>query len=967
MVALAMLLLQAAQLPGPAWQQDLSYRISASLDEVAGAIRGHQEVRYRNASPDTLRVIVFHLHQNARSGGAAASSRIAVSSVLADGSPTVPTWPLAPDSTVMRLELPRPLAPGDSAVISMEWEARLARPADHELPLDRHFDFDHWYPQVAVYDDRGWDELSPGPAGRHYGEFATFLVELDLASDQVVGATGVPICGDPGWEGARRIRAGTVRYESSFYRDARDPEARALIQQRRPCPAGRSGRKTVTWYAEDVHHFAMSMDPEYRYEEGDVFTRPVRALYLPGSARAWGAGLATGRIETALVWLDELFGLYPWPQLTIVERRAAGSRAAPMLVMSGGPGGSTQERILHEVGHNYSMGILANDERRDDWLGDGPTAFQVTLLFESLGRGGGYQSLERQVLDWDLDCLSVPIARTREHFPDSASYVGMVSRRGELFFHQLRQLLGDPTMRQVLRTYFARYRFRHVDADRLRAVVEEISGHDLELVFRQWTEETVLYDYELHRARREQLEDTRWRTTVVARAREEGRFPAEVWVYGAGDSAMARLPGRSAVESVTVVTSTQPTRAAIDPAALSHDWNMTNNQRSFGFLRRRLPAELYLGGWFSQRQRRNRLTTSLAPTAWLNDAGGWTLGLRTRTDYLGRFARNELWLNASTGWSGESARHLNAWLVIRNPIQLAAPGMEQWLEAGVLEGRSVLGVGFLKRSPRILAPPKPVSWGLGLRWLEVREGGGVYLDPSHWSDAATLELNGSVLVRRRSWHADAELSAGRVTDAGPGITRQSYGRLVITVAAEEQLGPVRARVRGFAGATFSAAPLPRQRLFYLAGADPQQRLASPLLRSRGALLVRDGVNYHEPGGANVRGLDPAIAATQAYAVNLELERALLERPGRGVFRRIALALFADGALADGDLDAPAGDALRAVGDAGIGARVDHWIGATPFQTRLDLPLWVSRPQLAQQARTGSSFGWRWSFSFRPSW
>jgi len=39
--------------------------------------------------------------------------------------------------------------------------------------------------------------------GEFYGEFATYDVMLDLSQDQVIGATGVPVEGDPGWDKAK--------------------------------------------------------------------------------------------------------------------------------------------------------------------------------------------------------------------------------------------------------------------------------------------------------------------------------------------------------------------------------------------------------------------------------------------------------------------------------------------------------------------------------------------------------------------------------------------------------------------------------------------------------------------------------------------------------------------------------------------------------------------------------------------
>jgi hypothetical protein len=171
--------------------------------------------------------------------------------------------------------------------------------------------------------------------------------------------------------------------------------------------------------------------------------------------------------------------------------------------------------------------------------------------------------------------------------------------------------------------------------------------------------------------------------------------------------------------------------------------------------------------------------------------------------------------------------------------------------------------------------------------------------------------------------------------------------------------------RGYGGITLASDPLPLQRRVYLAGADPYERFDNPFLRSRGAILVRNGFQYHAPGGANLRGLDPSAGARQAYGLGLELEGLLFERKG-GLFNRATLALFGDGAIADGDADVTGQNQLKGLADAGVGLRFSHRIGKTPFQTRFDMPLWVSIPGLAQDVGPGDrTLGWRWTFSFSP--
>ena len=128
-----------------------------------------------------------------------------------------PSYPFAPDSTVARFDLPRPLAPGDSMTVEMQWDARPSTVPRRQGRAGRRFDFAQWYPKVVVYDRYGWEEHPLYPAGEFYGEFGTFLVDLDVPEDEVVGATGVPVCGDPGWERANRNPNRTVEYQRDYY------------------------------------------------------------------------------------------------------------------------------------------------------------------------------------------------------------------------------------------------------------------------------------------------------------------------------------------------------------------------------------------------------------------------------------------------------------------------------------------------------------------------------------------------------------------------------------------------------------------------------------------------------------------------------------------------------------------------------------------------------------------------------
>jgi hypothetical protein len=195
-----------------------------------------------------------------------------------------------------------------------------------------------------------------------------------------------------------------------------------------------------------------------------------------------------------------------------------------------------------------------------------------------------------------------------------------------------------------------------------------------------------------------------------------------------------------------------------------------------------------------------------------------------------------------------------------------------------------------------------------------------------------------------------------------------YGRAIVEGTARRPLGArMGLGARLYAGVSGGNEPAAKQRQIYLQGADPLERLDNPFLRSRGSLLEGDDMHYQQPGGGGVRGVDPRLSTVALVALNLELERTMLSRPRGRLFSRVALAGFTDlaHAIGDGALVHPGGR-LRFIGDAGVGLRAEHRIGDTRFVTRFDLPLWVSRPELAQDASAGDDrVAFRWVFSFQP--
>ncbi len=1011
LAAVTALLLQQPQLPpttGPApyFQQDIRFTVQARLDEPTGMLSAAGRLNYKNNSPDTLTRIALHLYLNAFRPGSKwvaheqaedGSSRWAslpdpfyayerLSRVAIGGVAAEALYPGTPDSTVVLFALPRPLPPGDSTVVDLEWTARLSVIPRRQGRRGRRFDFAQWYPEVATYDRYGWEAHPLYPEGEFYGEYGTYDVTLDLAADQVCGSTGVPVSGDPGWSGARATPDTPVTLQSDWYASAgiRGPGSgmpeRQIPGPRTPDPGA---RKEVRFYAEHVEHFAFSCNPAYVYEEGRYGPTVIHVLYLPTDS-LWAHGVAVRRTETALAWLDSLYGPYAWPQATALHRIEGGGTEFPMMVMLGGAG---QGLILHEVGHLYTYGILGNNEWKEGWLDEGFTSFQTLWAEQRWGMAGPDEDLQAYILDLDLDRWSQPVVLPAEEYANDQTYAAMVYVKGQLIYEMLRYVLGEGTFRQAVREYYARYRFRHVSSESFQQVCEEVAHQDLAWFFSEWLHGNPKVDYALRKVRRRHTADG-WVTDIEISRLGDGVMPVDIAVPLGDTTLIVRARGMDWRETVEVRTARKPGRVELDPARETMDWNYLNNLEGPHLPFRHMVGmgrEEHRIGWSGTTPaRRDRLVINWMPLAWYNNAGGVTVGFQSRSNYLGRFDLNQTQLTWPTGLRDGPGGLGSRWrpdyyVSLRNPVTGQRPRFQSELASWSLEGRTGGRLAGSLDLTRQLGGPATASAGASVTVMGVTDL--TYLDARRWDDLNTAEATMWAAHSRatlRGEHAmRIELTVGEAfapvaeviaTPAGPPSSPQfkltpartlhgsTYVRGLLESRRSARMGKFDLHIRTVLAGVTAGGALPHQREIFLAGADPYATFTNPFLRSRGALFGGDA-HYQSPGGGDLRGFNPDLSARWLAAVNVEAGPRLVNRPARRLFSAVSVVGFADGAVLD-----PHALHRVAAGDLGLGLRATHRIGPTSSVTRVDFPLVVSRASYALGGRPGDN-----RFKLRAVW
>ncbi|MEO7362189.1 MAG: M1 family metallopeptidase, partial [Gemmatimonadaceae bacterium] len=623
------------------WQQRADYRIVATLDERIHAIHATGTLTYVNKSPEALTELWLHQHLNAFRPGSrwsavdAKEGRVRFQNLkdpdyayerftaqpLINGVAVRAEYPIAPDSTVVRLALPRALASGDSVVVQFAWDARPSTTPRRQGRRLRSYDFAQWYPKVAVYDRTGWHPNALVPAGELYGEFGTFDVTMVLPMDQVVGATGVPVTGDPGWVRVALPGGRLPRTASEAYPDVPSVSAPTLP----------SGMRAVRFYARNVHEFAWSVSPGFRYESAEYVretptgglrfpvwtTVPVHVLYridapddcarqiaaapadtTPAQRRidacvnsaltGWRDGKSTGYGLAALKWLESIYGPYAYPQMTILKRADTGGTEFPMMQMNGS---ASLGLTLHEGGHIFSFGILGNNEWQSGWMDEGLTSYQTAWqggttrvpLAAKLAATNprdpsmpGDSSLSNGRTR--LDTIAVrynrlitngsvqPIGTRGDLFGNFTIYNGAVYGRAQQMYAALHDVLGDNDFRAFLKDYYSRWALRHVDRWAMQGSAERVSKKSLEWFFNQWVNGLGVVDYAL-RSPSVQKTASGWTVRVQLEKAGTYRHPMPVGVRTAKGWVMARGDAMKDSQQLEIHVTSQPDAVWLDPFA----------------------------------------------------------------------------------------------------------------------------------------------------------------------------------------------------------------------------------------------------------------------------------------------------------------------------------------------------------------------------------------------------------------
>lgn len=498
----------------------ISYALHARLRALPSSgfeIDGAGTVHIENRSPKPLLEIPLHLYMNAfRDGSLARRSPFydGRASVLSgsvgsielvrcaderNGAVLLPSPPENDsDRTTATLHLTAPIEPGAGATLSIQWLVRLPR-LSQRTGYERDFVFaGQWFPKVAKLGRDGtWTQFAFHPQAEFYSNFGDYDVTLEVPSAWEVGATG---------EIVDQLPNGAARYR-----------------------------------ARHVHDFAWTAWPGFARHTEEIAGVRVTVLMAPDQPRSRRLTLET--LRAALPWLEAWLGQYPLPGLTVVHppsfAAAAGGMEYPGLITTGGTDWEAlmshdlERVVLHELGHQWFYGVLANDEHAWPFLDEGLTTYVEDRAVSELF-GSSWDGLLRKDAEREQRALArhhgqdVSIATAGPDFPSFAHLAALAYDRAALLLETFHRAHGEPFDR-AFRTYARRFRYAHPTPSDFLATLGEALGPQAQELMRIGLFERGSVNYRIAEFQSQRLPgETGYQNRAVVIRHGELAFPTEV-------------------------------------------------------------------------------------------------------------------------------------------------------------------------------------------------------------------------------------------------------------------------------------------------------------------------------------------------------------------------------------------------------------------------------------------------------
>ena len=519
--------------PGPKyWQQRADYVINAELNDVNASLTGSETITYYNNSPDVLKYLWLQLDQNintkdnmtTKTDTYSVKDSVSTKEMASelglynfDGGHKIKSikdvtgkaLSYTINATMMRIDLPQPLAPTQKYVFSIEWSYNIpdrmkgasrndSRSGYENFPEDNNnlYLIAQWFPRMCVYDDVvGWQNKQFLGQGEFTLTFGDYNVNITVPSDHIIAATGM----------VQNPKDVLTPEQFARYEKAKTSFDKPVIicteQEAREREKTKSTtKKTWVFKAENVRDFAFASSRKFIWDAQAVKIAnktPLAMSYYPKEGNPLWEQESTKAVKNTISTYSKYSVDYPYPQATSVHGASLGMEYPMICFNFGRPAkdGTYSDRlkwgmvgvIVHEVGHNFFPMIINNDERQWTWMDEGVNTFvqyrtQVENYPDMPQRRGpasmivpymkGDGSLQRPLMTNSEQIIQFG----PEQYAKTATALNILRET----------VMGPELFDQAFKEYSTRWAFKHPKPADFFRTLEDASAVDLDWFWKGW-------------------------------------------------------------------------------------------------------------------------------------------------------------------------------------------------------------------------------------------------------------------------------------------------------------------------------------------------------------------------------------------------------------------------------------------------------------------------------------------------
>ncbi|NND16933.1 MAG: M1 family metallopeptidase, partial [Eudoraea sp.] len=519
------------------WQQQADYKIHMTLDDENTKMYGEETITYINNSPDALNYLWLQLDQNVRAkdsnshaiSTSEANDRISIGQIkrlnpdfdggfkiteVSDANGKDLKYTI--NKTMMRVDLPMELKPGNSFVFNVKWWYNInnTREIGGRSGYE-HFEEDgnnvyciaQFFPRMCAYNDvEGWQNKQFLGRGEFALVFGDYDVKLTVPADHLVASTG-------DLQNPKEVL--TKEQIKRWEKAQKETVQPVIIASKEEADDRMKGKvtETKTWHykAENVRDFGWATSRRFIWDAmgvpmSDGRTVMAASMYVKEGDCLWSQ-YSTKAVAHTVKWYSHYTFDYPYPIAWSID--GSMGMEYPMICFNYGrcqDDGTYSKRtkyghigvIIHEVGHNWFPMIVNSDERQWTWMDEGLNSY--------------VQYLTEQHWERNYPFRRGPARNITNYMGGDKSRIMPIMTNSESIFQFGNNAYGKPaTALNILREtvvgrelfdyafkeYSNRWKFKNPEPADLFRTIEDATGTDLDWFWRGWFYTTDHADQEV--------------------------------------------------------------------------------------------------------------------------------------------------------------------------------------------------------------------------------------------------------------------------------------------------------------------------------------------------------------------------------------------------------------------------------------------------------------------------------------